>query len=123
VISRAGGGALNADTGEPELTAGWGHAGKGGVTMPGKGKANPRDYTSDEREALEAGAIALGLTLDQALRHLGETSFDVYPNDVAYWKNVPRRVWGYTIGGYQVIKGTLVIVGGGPIQNTGINQH
>ena len=23
---------------------------------------------------------------------------------MAYWKNVPARVWDYTIGGYQVIK-------------------
>jgi hypothetical protein len=23
---------------------------------------------------------------------------------VAYWKNIPLRVWEYTIGGYQVIK-------------------
>lgn len=24
--------------------------------------------------------------------------------DVAYWKNIPVKVWEYTIGGYQVIK-------------------
>jgi len=35
---------------------------------------------------------------------LGETTYDVYLNDVAYWKNIPERVWDYTIGGYQVIK-------------------
>lgn len=29
---------------------------------------------------------------------------DIYLNDVAYWKNVPQRVWEYTIGGYQVLK-------------------
>jgi hypothetical protein len=23
---------------------------------------------------------------------------------VAYWRNIPARVWNYTIGGYQVIK-------------------
>jgi hypothetical protein len=28
----------------------------------------------------------------------------VYLNDVAYWRNIPARVWDYTIGGYQVIK-------------------
>ena len=27
------------------VTAGWGHAGQGGVTMPGKGKIIDRDYT------------------------------------------------------------------------------
>jgi hypothetical protein len=35
---------------------------------------------------------------------LGETTYDVYLNDVAYWKGIPARVWDYTIGGYQVIK-------------------
>ena len=25
-------------------------------------------------------------------------------NDVAYWSNIPRTVWEYHIGGYQVIK-------------------
>jgi hypothetical protein len=35
---------------------------------------------------------------------LGERTFDIYLNEVAYWKNIPSRVWEYTIGGYQVIK-------------------
>jgi len=34
----------------------------------------------------------------------GETTCDVYLNGVAYWRNVPKRVWDYIIGGYQVIK-------------------
>ena len=38
------------------------------------------------------------------MRHLGETAFDIYLNDAAYWKNVPARVWDYHIGGYQVVK-------------------
>ncbi len=25
-------------------------------------------------------------------------------NESAYWQNIPARVWGYCIGGYQVIK-------------------
>jgi len=28
----------------------------------------------------------------------------IYLNDMAYWRNVPPKVWDYTIGGYQVIK-------------------
>jgi hypothetical protein len=35
---------------------------------------------------------------------LGETTFDVYLNDAAYWRNVPAGVWAYTLGGYQVMK-------------------
>jgi hypothetical protein len=86
------------------LTVGWGHAGKGGVTMPGKGKVVERDYTPEELDAIKAGAEALGLTFEQALMHLGETTCDVYLNDVAYWKNIPAKVWSHTIGGYQVMK-------------------
>jgi hypothetical protein len=51
-----------------------------------------------------AGAAALGLdeAADRAL--LGEATFDVYLNDVAYWGNVPAKVWAYTLGGCQVMK-------------------
>ncbi len=94
VISRAGGGSLNPDAGDLDLTAGWGHAGKGSVTMPGKGKLAERAYADAEREALGADAIPV----------LGKKTRDVFLNGVAYWKNIPERVWDYTIGGYQVIK-------------------
>jgi hypothetical protein len=72
--------------------------------MPGGGKTIERDYTTDERQAMERGAHRLGLSIDEALAHLGEHTCDVYLNEVAYWRNVPSRVWNYTIGGYQVIK-------------------
>jgi hypothetical protein len=87
-----------------KVTAGWGHAGKGGVTMPGKGKIIERVYSTDERKAIERGAPVLGLTVEEALAHLGEGMCDVYLNGVAYWKGIPARVWDYTIGGYQVMK-------------------
>ena len=35
---------------------------------------------------------------------LGPSTCDVYLNGVAYWRDVPARVWGYTLGGYQVMK-------------------
>jgi hypothetical protein len=38
------------------------------------------------------------------LEYLGERTCDVYLNHVAHWRNIPARVWEYTIGGYQVIK-------------------
>lgn len=102
VLSRAGTGALS----EADLagTAGWGHSGKGGVTMPGQGKLTLRDYTSLERKAISEGAKDLDLSPDQVSALLGTKTFDVYLNDVAYWSNVPEKVWEYTIGGYQVIK-------------------
>jgi hypothetical protein len=63
-----------------------------------------REYTPAEQDALAAGAAALGLDLDQALNLLGEATYDVHLNDLAFWRNVPAGVWDYTIGGYQVIK-------------------
>ncbi|MBI4644562.1 MAG: N-6 DNA methylase [Deltaproteobacteria bacterium] len=104
VISKKGGGALNPDAGDLALTVGWGHRGKDGVTMPGKGKVATRDYTQKELAAIREGAGALGLTLEQALEHLGETTCDIYLNESAYWRNIPAKVWGCYIGGYQVIK-------------------
>jgi hypothetical protein len=86
------------------IDAGWGHEGKEGVTMPGKGKLIERDYTAAERGAIAQGAVALGLTPEQAFAQLGERTCDVYLNARAFWKNIPAKVWDYYIGGYQVIK-------------------
>ncbi len=47
---------------------------------------------------------ALGLSENETFAHLGEKTEDVYLNDVAYWSNVPAKVWDYTIGGYPVLK-------------------
>ncbi|MGH8069445.1 MAG: type ISP restriction/modification enzyme [Candidatus Entotheonellia bacterium] len=104
IITRAGGGTLNPAAGDLAVTAGWGHAGKGGVTMPGKGRVDQRAYTPDELAAIHNAASALGLTEEQAVTSLGATSRDVYLNNTAYWRNIPAGVWEYTIGGYQVIK-------------------
>jgi len=103
-IWRTDGGKLNPNAGDLDVTAGWGHAGKDGVTMPGKGKIVERDYTSEERAAIKEGAETLGLSLEEAIEHLGESTCDVYLNNIAYWKNVPLKVWDYHIGGYQIIK-------------------
>ena len=46
----------------------------------------------------------MGLSPEQALEHLGEGTFDIFLNDVAYWRNIPAKVWSYYIGGYQEIK-------------------
>ncbi|MDS4031573.1 MAG: type ISP restriction/modification enzyme, partial [Candidatus Contendobacter sp.] len=79
---RVGGGSIDPDDGELAVTAGWGYAGKGGVTMPGKGRIEPRPL--EEPTA--------------------EPSYDLYLNEVAYLSNVPRSVWEYSVGGYQVVK-------------------
>ena len=75
VFTRLDGQAANPAAGDLELTAGWGHAGQNGVTMPGRG------MVVEHGEAL-----------------------DIYLNDATCWRNVPRAVWAYTIGGYQVLK-------------------
>jgi hypothetical protein len=112
LASRVAGGALRDD--ELAVTAGWGHAGKGGVTMPGKGKLSERDYTESERASLtpvpspvgrgRSAGPGEGAKTAAPLELLGDRTLDVYLNDVAYWANIPTRVWEYTIGGYQVIK-------------------
>ena len=81
-------------TGEMDfrVIAGWGHAGKEGVTMPGKGKMLTRAYRSEEEP--DKPGLAL----------LGKSTHDIYLNDTAYWRNVPEKVWDFTIGGYQVLK-------------------
>ena len=82
MMFRVGGGSINPDAGELAMTVGWGYPGKGGVTMPGKGRIEPHPVEGSTTEP----------------------AYDLYLNEVAYWANVPRSVWEFTIGGYQVIK-------------------
>jgi hypothetical protein len=104
VLSKVGGGELNAGAGDLAVTAGWGHAGKDGATMPGKGRIVQRVYDRAELEAIADAAKARGLSQKQALALLGGDTRDLYLNDMAYWRNVPANVWEYFIGGYQVVK-------------------
>ena len=104
VISSAVGASLDPSTGVLGLTAGWGHAGKGGVTMPAKGKTAQRDLTLEESKTLQRFADELGIDDGCTAATLGDSTVDVYLNETAYWKNVPVNVWQYTIGGYQVLK-------------------
>ena len=115
------------------LTAGWGHFGQGEAVMPGQGRVVERPYTAPERAALCRAAPTPGDTtsdpnnragtgsppttpatpvstsdVDAATGNpptiLGDTTFDIYLNDRAYWRNVPAAVWTYKLGGYQVLK-------------------
>ncbi|HEY3763471.1 MAG TPA: type ISP restriction/modification enzyme [Verrucomicrobiae bacterium] len=79
--------AILSSTKNLSLTAGWGHAGKEGVTMPGKGKLVTK--------ILDVGP-------DYKLPWF--EFHDVYLNESTCWKDIPAEVWDYTIGGYQVIK-------------------
>ncbi len=86
---RGGGQMTEADR---ALTAGWGHAGKGGAVMPGRGRVTRRDYASDEAAA--AAHLAL----------LGTQTNDIFLNADTFWRNIPDAIWDFTIGGYQVLK-------------------
>lgn len=104
VLSSVDGSPLRPEAGDLAVTAGWGYLGARDATMPGQGRLVERDYTPEELAAIEEGAAALGLSLDEALAQLGRATADVYLNDRAYWRNIPEGVWNYYIGGYQVIK-------------------
>ena len=91
VPSTTGGGNMAGE--DFALTAGWGHFGQGEAVMPGQGRVDERPYTASERDALGDAASTLG-----------DSTFDVYLNDRACWRNVPAAVWTYKLGGYQVLK-------------------
>lgn len=73
------------DTQGYEVRAGWGALQRGNVVMPGHGRTVER--------------AADGLPPE-----LGDRVLDVALNDAWVWENVPVAVWGYTVGGYQVMK-------------------
>ena len=85
----------NMDGNDFALTAGWGHYGTGEAVMPGQGRVVEREYTPDERATLVGATHA---------SPLHSTTFDIYLNGNAYWRNVPAAVWRYKLGGYQVLK-------------------
>ena len=103
VIAHTEGKLLSAE--DLQVTAGWGHGGKGGITMPGKGKTVLREAVaraaSPQAESPRESTVA-------ETESAGETptvrTYDIYLNNFAYWRNVPHCVWEYTIGGYQVMK-------------------
>jgi hypothetical protein len=87
------------------VTARWAIAGAGGRVMPSTGKLDPpRDYSAEELAAIEAAALSMELTLDDALGLLGKDCLDVYLNESVFWRGIPTGVWEFTVGGYQVIK-------------------
>ena len=64
------------------------------------GEAAPSQARVAERPTTASEQASLG----EAAPILGETTFDIYLNDRAYWRNVPAAVWHYKLGGYQVLK-------------------
>lgn len=80
--------------GDFDVTARWGITGKGGITMPSNGRVEKRPFDDAELAVLGESGVAL----------LGPDTLNVYLNERAYWKNIPRQVWEFTLGGYQVLK-------------------
>ena len=64
--------------------------------MPGQGRPEERPFTPVEH-------AAFGGTTHAAPLH-SPTTFDIYLNGRAYWRNVPAAVWRYKLGGYRVLK-------------------
>jgi hypothetical protein len=95
---------IDPGAGDLAVTAGWGHAGQGDVTMPGRGRLVERAYTPDELALMRESLADLGLSFEQLTTCLGGSCVDVYLNERTYWCCLPSRVWMYTIGGYQVMK-------------------
>ena len=91
IPSTVDGGKLTAQ--DSELGSGWGNFGSGQAVMLGQGCVEEHRFTVDE--SVQLGGIT-GV--------LGATTFDVYLNERAYWRNVPTAVWNYRLGGYQVLK-------------------
>lgn len=95
---------LDPSAGDLSLTAGWGYRGHVGQVMAGRGKAIERDYTAQERAAIERGAASSGFGFNEALASVGDSTFDVYLNEKICWQNVPASVWHFTAAGYRVVK-------------------
>ena len=70
---KADGSQIDPGAGDLAVTAGWGHAGQGGVTMPGRGRLVERAYTDEELAAFREGLADLGLTFEQLMACLGGT--------------------------------------------------
>ena len=104
VLTRVGGGSLDPNAGDLAVTAGWGHAGGDGATMPGKGRWCSANTTRTNERPSPKGPPPAGSPSIRRRCSWAEATLDVYLNDVAYWKNIPANVWQYTIGGYQVMK-------------------
>ncbi len=102
LVTKTGGGQLDPGQGDLNVTAGWGHGVE--VVMPGAGMVMVRKYLPEELEGLQREAAFADIPQKGILSMIGEETYDVFLNDLGYWKNVPARAWDYVIGGYQVFK-------------------
>ncbi len=71
---------------------GWGNRTDKGVTMPLRGRVEPRPYNTTEAAAASQGSL------------LGANMLDIGINEASFWRGIPEAVWECRIGGYQVLK-------------------
>lgn len=83
---------------------GWGKVFRDGAVLPSHGKLSVRDYSQDERQAVETVARSMRVHAGAAYSLLGDSTRDIYLNDRVCLRNVPAKVWDFTVGGYQVLK-------------------
>jgi hypothetical protein len=86
------------------VTMNWGKMGGARAVLPSHGRLSLREYDADEKRALEREARAFGVHAGGAYACLGEETFDVHLNEKLAVRNVPSKVWEFTVGGYQVLK-------------------
>lgn len=83
---------------------GWGKVFRGGAVLPSHGKVSVRAYSGDERRTVEAVARSMRVHAGAAYSLLGDSTRDIYLNEQVCLRNVPAKVWDFTVGGYQVLK-------------------
>lgn len=83
-LRKSGHASIDPASGDLAVTSNWGALQRGSVVMPGRGRTTPN-------ETLQA-------------HPLGTEAIDVWLNGTVCWGAVPKRVWEFTVGGYQVIK-------------------
>jgi hypothetical protein len=62
--------------------------------MPGQGRTETRPFSSQERASHTNG---------RAADVFGNLTVDVYLNEKAHFRNIPKPVWEYALGGYNVL--------------------
>jgi hypothetical protein len=102
-VTRVGGGHLDPGI-DLRVDAAWGYEDKTHKVMPGPGTVMEREYNDDERAILSKAAAERGSELSDLTALIGETTFDVFLNDNAYWSGVPAKVWQYAVTRNRVLK-------------------
>ena len=86
------------------ITVEWGRLFKGNSVLPCHGRLRSRDLSPDEKRGLEDGAWSVGVRSGTAYACLGTETCDIHLNEnVGIW-NVPSKVWGFTVGGFPVLR-------------------